>query len=37
VCSPMNYREPTSRRDGLAGWQTRIVADYIEEHLGEQV
>jgi AraC family transcriptional regulator len=24
-------------RGGLAGWQRRAVADYIEEHLGQQV
>jgi len=30
-------REPALRRGGLAGWQKRVVAGYIEEHLGEQV
>jgi len=30
-------REPVPRRGGLAGWQKRAVADYIEDHLGEQV
>jgi AraC family transcriptional regulator len=30
-------REPPPRRGGLAGWQKRVVADYIEEHLVEQV
>jgi AraC family transcriptional regulator len=30
-------REPALRRGGLASWQRRAVADYIEEHLGEQV
>jgi AraC family transcriptional regulator len=29
--------EPALRRGGLASWQMRAVADYIEEHLGEQV
>jgi AraC family transcriptional regulator len=29
--------EPTVSRGGLAGWQKRVVVDYIEEHLGEQV
>jgi AraC family transcriptional regulator len=28
---------PALRRGGLASWQKRAVADYIEEHLGEQV
>jgi AraC family transcriptional regulator len=28
--------EPGVSRGGLAGWQKRVVADYIEEHLSEQ-
>ena len=30
-------REPPVSRGGLASWQKRVVVDYIEEHLGEQV
>ena len=31
-------REPTPvSRGGLAGWQRRVVVEYVEEHLGEQV
>jgi AraC family transcriptional regulator len=31
-------REPTPvSRGGLAGWQKRVVVEYVEEHLGEQV
>jgi AraC family transcriptional regulator len=30
-------RHPTVNRGGLASWQKRIVIDFIEEHLGEQV
>jgi AraC family transcriptional regulator len=30
-------REPAVNRGGLASWQKRAVADYIEAHLGEQV
>ena len=30
-------REPAINRGGLASWQKRAVADYIEAHLGEQV
>jgi AraC family transcriptional regulator len=30
-------RGPSLSRGGLASWQRRAVADYIEEHLGEQV
>src|SRR5581483_6946774 len=30
-------REPLLSRGGLASWQRRIVVEYIEEHLGEQV
>ncbi|MGY4315064.1 helix-turn-helix domain-containing protein [Bradyrhizobium sp. JR3.5] len=31
-------REPAPvSRGGLAGWQKRVVVEYIEEHLGEQV
>jgi AraC family transcriptional regulator len=30
-------RKPVLRRGGLASWQKRAVADYIEGHLGEQV
>ena len=30
-------REPALSRGGLASWQKRVVVDYIEEHLGEQV
>lgn len=30
-------REPAVKRGGLAGWQRRVVADYVEAHLGEQV
>jgi AraC family transcriptional regulator len=30
-------REPAVSRGGLASWQKRAVADYIEAHLGEQI
>jgi AraC family transcriptional regulator len=30
-------REPTVNRGGLASWQKRVVMDYIERHLGDQV
>ncbi|WP_244486272.1 helix-turn-helix domain-containing protein [Bradyrhizobium viridifuturi] len=31
-------REPTLiSRGGLAGWQRRVVVEYVEQHLGEQV
>ena len=30
-------REAAVSRGGLASWQKRVVVDYIEEHLGEQV
>ncbi|MBR0858295.1 AraC family transcriptional regulator [Bradyrhizobium liaoningense] len=32
------FREPKRvSRGGLAGWQRRVVVEYIEQHLGEQV
>lgn len=30
-------RAPTTERGGLAGWQRRIIAQYLEEHLADQV
>jgi len=30
-------REPSVSRGGLASWQKRVVASYIEEHLSEQI
>jgi AraC family transcriptional regulator len=30
-------REPAVSRGGLASWQKRAVADYVEAHLGEQI
>jgi AraC family transcriptional regulator len=30
-------REPTVNRGGLASWQKRVVMNYIERHLGDQV